>query len=65
MSEKAKRNFLRWFIIEIVTLVIATVHFMITPDQRPYAVPAYCIVLLGAVALVICWIVYKKRHRNK
>jgi len=65
MSEKAKRNFLRWFIIELLTIVIATIHFIITPSHRPYAVLAFGVVLLGAVALVICWLFYKKGHGHK
>lgn len=65
MSERAKRNFLRWLIIEVLTIIIATIHFIITPTHRPYAVPMFGVVLLGAVALVICWLVYKKRHSSK
>lgn len=65
MSKKAKRNFLRWFIIEVLALVIVTVHFIITPEHRQYAALAYCTVLLGAAALVIFWVVYKMRHNRK
>jgi O-antigen/teichoic acid export membrane protein len=65
MSKKAKRNFLRWLIIEVATLVIATIHFIITPNHHSYAVPAYIIISIGAAALVICWLVYKRRLRNK
>lgn len=65
MSKRANRNFLRWLIAEVFTILIATIHFIITPAHHPYAVSAYSLILLSAVVLTICWLVYNKRHRTK
>jgi len=63
MTERVKRFFLRWIIIEALTIIIITVHFIITPAHRPYALTVYAILLLSVIALCIVWSIFKKRSK--
>ena len=55
MSKRAKVNMFRWFVIEIITIIIATIHFFVSPQHRSYAIPAYIAVVIGLVLWVIVW----------
>ncbi len=64
MSRKAKRIFLGCLITEVLTVIIITVHFIITPTHRPYALATYAVVLLIGFALLMTWAFFKNKHKN-
>jgi len=65
MSARAKRNFLRLFIIEIVTLIIVIVHFGITPAHRPYAIPFVIGIVAALVITAVAWIIMNKKAKEE
>jgi hypothetical protein len=64
MPTGRKKAMLIWFLFEVVTLAIGTVHLILVPENRPYAIPAYIAVWIGAAAWVVVWTVHKKKHKD-
>jgi hypothetical protein len=65
LSRKTKKAFLIWFLFEVVTLAVGTVHLILIPEHRPYAIPAYIAVWIGAAALAVTWIIVRKKAKQK
>ena len=61
MSRRAKVNMFRWFAIEVITIIIATIHFFVSPQHRSYAMPAYIVVVLGFIVWIIVWFYLRRK----
>ncbi|MCL2859288.1 MAG: hypothetical protein FWF46_01690 [Oscillospiraceae bacterium] len=64
MSKNTKLNFLRLVIIDVVTIIIVTVHFIITPTHRSYAVPVYIVLIIIGIVLTIAWNVLNRKNKD-
>ena len=64
MSERTKLNMLRWFIIEVVTIIIAGIHIIFFPANHAYGIPLFIVLCIGLVAWVIVWLALKRKENG-
>jgi len=61
MPAKIKRRMYTWFIIEVVTIIIATFHLKYSPEHHTYAIPLFIALCVSFAVWVVVWLVLQRR----
>jgi len=51
----------RWFIIEVVTIIIAGIHIAFFPANHAYGIPLFIALCVGLVVWFFVWLALKKK----